>query len=147
MIRSTRRALALVACLAPGAAAQDSMKDWLARILDPATVGMTLPAGATMNRKITVDTIRYDRAHPEKKYAVYMVPLDKIGAAKADVARTLAIAPVSDTDDKGVEKHLFACTADAKCPAKAKGLTVAIFRSPWVDGMAQVQLEYSGATP
>jgi hypothetical protein len=147
MARWIGRALALVACTGTLVLAQDSMKDWLARILDPASVGMTMPEGATLNRKITVDTIRYDREHPERKIAVYMVPIDKLGDARAHVTRTLGIEPLSGTDAKGFERHLFDCTGPAKCPAPSKGLVVTIFRSPWVDGMAQIQLEHPRTKP
>jgi hypothetical protein len=127
--------------------AQDTMKDWLARILDPATVGLTAPEGATLNRKISVDTIHYDRDHPTKKIAVYMMPVDKMAAATTHFATALGIPAQSGTDSKGIEKHFFDCNGAAKCPAKAKGLTIAIGRSPWVDGMAQIQLELPGSTP
>ena len=137
----------LVLFLANTASAQDTMKDWLARILDPATLGVTPPAGATLNRKISVDTIHYDHDHPKKKIAVYMMPLDKIADAQSHFATTLGISGQSSTDSKGVAKHFFDCTGAAKCPEKAKGLTVAIGRSPWVDGMTQIQLEYPGSTP
>ena len=151
MVRRTQLALAAVLlCSLAGpsrAHAQDSMKDWLARILDPATLGVTPPEGATLNRKITVDTIHLDRDHPEKKIAIYMMPLDKLAVAKAHFATALGIDAQSGTDSKGVEKHFFDCRAQATCPAKAKGLTVAIGRSPWVDGMTQIQLEYPGSKP
>lgn len=128
--------------------AQESMKDWLARILDPATIDVAPYDGAALNRKLTVDSIRYEREHPEKKIAVYIGPLDKLPDAKAHFAKVLGIPAQSPgTDTKGVEKVFFDCTGAAKCPAKAKGLTIQLGRSPWVDGMMQIQFELPGSKP
>ena len=146
MIQRTLWLLALSLVFAATASAQDTMKDWLARILDLTAVGLTAPDGATLNRKISVDTIHYDRDHPTKKIAVYMMPIDKITEAKTHFATALGIPPKSGTDSKGIDTHLFDCTGAAKCPEKAKGLTISIGRSPWVDGMTQIQLELPGST-
>ena len=50
--------------------------------------------------------------------------------------------PRSDTDAKGNPRHLFVVTGEGGQPAKAKGLRISIMRSPWVDGMTQIQMEY-----
>lgn len=145
--RLLRTAVFTLGVCAGTAHAQETTKDWIARILDITTVGLTAPEGATLNRKISVDTIRYEKDHPEKKIAVYMMPLDKIGEARRHFAAGLGVDGQTGTDSKGFEKSFFDCTGAAKCPAKAKGLTITLSRSPWVDGMTQIQLELPGSKP
>src|SRR4030095_6752778 len=48
-------ALSLTAALALRAADAQGPQEWIKRILDPATIGVTMPPGAVMNRKLTVD--------------------------------------------------------------------------------------------
>lgn len=139
--------VALTLLLAVPATAQDTTKDWLARILDLTTVGLTAPEGATLNRKISVDTIRYEKDRPTVKIAVYMMPVDKIPDAAAHFEKVLGVKPLQDKDTKGFATYFFDCLGDAKCPAPAKDVTVKIARSPWVDGMTQIQVESPGKKP
>jgi hypothetical protein len=134
--------VALAATPVPTGAAE-STADWLKRILDPSTLGVTPFPGSTLNRKITVDTIRYDRsAPPAKRTAVYLVPVAEIDAAARYFTKALGTAPRSDTDAQGHRRHVFVVGGKDGEPPKARGLQVAVFRSPWVDGMAQIQMEY-----
>jgi len=138
--RSAVAALLLVTLIPPVLRAEESTADWIKRILDPSTIGVTPPPGSSLNKKITVDTIRYDRAAPPaKRTAVYMAPVATIDAAAKHFEDTLGVTPVADTDPKGMKRYLFTVT---ERPAQAKGLRITIFRSPWVDGMAQIQMEY-----
>src|SRR5215510_12401797 len=142
VMRRHRPFLLLVAILATPVfvRAEETTADWLKKILDPATLGVTPFPGSTLNRKITVDTIRYDRdAPPGKRTAVYMAPVAQIDAAAKYFEDTLGMKPRSDTDAKGNPRHLFVVTDK---PEKARGLRVLILSSPWVDGMAQIQMEY-----
>jgi hypothetical protein len=133
--------------LAVAGGAEEGARDWLARILDPASLGVTPPPGATLNRKLSVDTIRTDR-DPAKRIAVYTVPLDRMPAAVEHLRQALHVEPTrAGPDARGFERWGFALSGDGAFPPKAKGLTVGVFRSPWVDGMAQVQMEYVPPKP
>ena len=139
-------AVGLVLLLLGSAAAQETTADWKKRILDPKTIGITPFPGSTLNKKITVDTIRYDKAN--KRIAVYMVPLDKQKEVMGYFTKTLGVEPVKGPPDaKGYDRFLFSLTGDGKYPPQAKGLTVIIMRSPWVDGTAQIQMEYPPPAP
>jgi len=135
-----RLLVALWLAIAVPVAAEESTKDWLKRILDPVPLGVTPFPGSMVNKKITVDTIRYE-TNPEKRIVVYMIPVAQIAAAAAHFEKTLGTEPQKDTDAKNFERYLFTVTGEGGQPPKAKGLTVTIFRSPWVDDMAQIQME------
>lgn len=107
--------------------------DWLKRILDPATIGVTPFPGSKLNKKITVDTIRYE--DPSKRIAVYMAPLPELPKAVEYFTTTLGVKPT-----KEVDTFVFGLRGAGTYPPAAKGLVVTIQRSPWVDGMAQIQL-------
>jgi hypothetical protein len=140
MCANMRLIAALLLAIAVPAAAEESTKDWLKRILDPVPLGVVPFEGSVVNKKISVDTIRYE-TDPAKRIVVYTVPVARIGAAAAHFETTLGVAPEKDTDSKGVERYRFTVTGEGEQPPKAKGLTVTIFRSPWVDDMAQIQME------
>ena len=59
-------------------AAAQGPQDWIKRILDPAKVGVTMPADATMNRKLTVDYL--SKSDPPKEIAIYMMPIGQLKA-------------------------------------------------------------------
>lgn len=123
-----------------GAAAQETTGDWLKRILDPATIDVTPYPESQLNRKITVDTIRHD--DPGKRIAVYMAPLEKLKDAAEYFERTLRVTPTKGSDPRGFEFYRFVLQGEGQYPPKARGLTVTVLRSPWVDGKAQIQMEY-----
>jgi hypothetical protein len=138
-----RIVLLLAAALAASVHAEETTADWIKRILDPATIGVAPFPGSTLNRKITVDTIRYDRdAPPAKRTAVYTVPLAQLADAAHHFEQVLGMKAQSDTDPKGNPRHRFLVSGESGQPARAKGLRVTIERSPWVDGMGQIEMEY-----
>ena len=142
-----RRRLAVAwVCLAAVATvpAEETTADWLKRILDPTTIGVAPYPGSTLNKKVSVDTIRYDKdAPPTKRTAIYTAPLDQLDAIATHFETTLGTKPTTaDTDSKGVKHWTFAITGAPGQPAKLRGLTVVIERSPWVDGMAQITMTW-----
>jgi hypothetical protein len=122
------------------AGAQESTSDWIKRILDPATIDVKPYPESQLNRKITVDTIRHE--DPDKRIAVYMTPLDKLKEAADYFEKSLPFTPQKGSDPRGFEFYRFVLQGDGTYPAKAKGLTIMVMRSPWVDGKAQIVMEY-----
>jgi hypothetical protein len=124
-------------------AAQESPSDWIKRILDPASIGVTPYPESQLNRKITIDTIKTE--DPGKRIAVYFAPLDKMKAATDHFTKTLNVEP--QVFDMGTprERYLFKLAGEGKYPAKAEGLTVLIMKSPWVDDRTQITMEYVAA--
>ncbi len=107
-------------------------QDWIKRILDPAKIGVTVPDGAVMNRKLTVDYL--SKTDPPKELAIYMMPLDQLPAASAHFAKTLGVKPEVSGSDR-FEIHRFA--------VPAKGLTILCTRSQFVDNKLQIMMEYT----
>ena len=106
-------------------------QDWMKRILDPATIGLTVPEGATLNRKLTVDYL--SKEDPPTQMAIYMMPLDQLPAASAHFEKALGVKP--DKSGSGLfEIHRFA--------VPAKGLTIMLTRSQFVDNKLQITIEY-----
>src|SRR6185369_17684589 len=68
-----------VVILFTAVASAQSPADWIKRILDPATIGVTMPEGATLNRKLTVDYL--SKQDPPDEMAIYLMPLDQLHAA------------------------------------------------------------------
>ena len=131
-------ALAL-ACLGTSVAAE-STSDWLKRMLDPATIDVTPFPGSQLSKKISVDTIRHES--PNKRIAVYMVDLGQLNAAAEYFTKTLQTEPLKTKDPRGFDYYRFVLDDEGKYPKKARGLTITVMRSPWVDGKAQIQMEY-----
>lgn len=127
-------ALCLMAALALRAADAQGPQEWIKRILDPAKIGVTLPPGAVMNRKLTVDYL--SKADPPKEIAIYMMPLDELKQASAHFKSTLNVEP-KITGSGEFEIHRFEVTS-----GKAKGLMVMLTRSQFVDNKLQITLEY-----
>lgn len=120
----------LVALAASSAFAQGP-QEWLKRILDPAAIGLAVPPGAVMNRKLTVDYL--SKEDPPKQMAIYMMPLDQMAAASDHFKKELKVDPsVSGSD-------LFEIRRFA---APAKGLTIVLARSQFVDNKLQITIEY-----
>src|SRR5262245_65951707 len=72
-----------------------SPADWIKRILDPAKIGVTVPEGAAINRKLTVDYL--SKQDPPAEMAIYMMPLNQLHAAADHFKKTLGV-----TDRKSV---------------------------------------------
>jgi len=132
--------LVAIFLLASSAVAQETPQDWIKRILDPTTIGVTPFPGSELNRKITVDTIRLD--DPRKRIAVYMAPLDQLGAAADYFTKTLRVEPVTTGKNSPFERHVFRLAGEGKYPKQAEGLTILILRSPFVDNRTQITMEY-----
>lgn len=114
-------------------------QDWIKRILNPSSIGVTAPPGATENRKLTVDYL--SKTDPPLQMIIYMAPLDQLKAVSDHFAKALGIEPTV-TGSGEFEIHKFTCGAGGGCPATAEGLTVTITRSQFVDNKLQVTLEY-----
>lgn len=141
-MRSPLRTLILFVALTTVASlvVAQSPSEWIKRILDPATIGVTPPAGAKLNRKLTVDYL--SKADPPKKMAIYMAPLDELKAASEHFEKTLKIKPTVTGADSEFELHRFVLEGGGDYPQEAEGLTITISRSQWVDNKTQITLEY-----
>jgi hypothetical protein len=126
-------AVALAAVVAVSAEAQGP-QDWIKRILDPAKIGVTAPPGAVMNRKLTVDYL--SKADPPKEIAIYMMPLDQLKAASDHFKSTLHVDPAVSGNGM-FELHRFEVGT-----GPAKGLTITLTRSQFVDDKLQITMEY-----
>jgi len=122
------------------AAAQESPAQWLARIFDPASLGITQFPGAVLNRKLSVDAIVLERGG-NKRIAAFMIPPDQLNAAAAHFAKQFGVSAQVTGADSQYETHTFDFT-DGKGPAKLAGLRVVISRSQFVDNKGQITMEY-----
>jgi hypothetical protein len=109
-------------------------QDWIKRILDPAKIGVTPPPGAAMNRKLTVDYL--SKSDPPKEIGIYMMPLDQLQAASDHFRKALKVDP-KVTGSGEFEIHRFELTS-----GPAKGLTITLTRSQFVDNKVQITMEY-----
>ena len=141
---STRRLIVGAALVAATAAAETTAREWLTHVLDPSTVGVPPAPGAELNRKLSVDALRFEH-QPAKQIAVYLVPQGAAAAAAQHFATQLHVTLEQASLGKaGDQRWFFACRPGAGCPATAGTLSVAIFPSPWADGRAQIQMEIPG---
>ena len=124
----------VVIILLVGSATAQGPQDWIRRILDPAKIGVTPPADAVMNRKLTVDYL--SKSDAPKEIAIYMMPLDQLKKASDHFKATLHSDPAV-TGSGEFEIHRFDITS-----GKAKGLTVTLTRSQFVDNKVQITMEY-----
>ena len=117
--------------LAVSAVAQ-SPADWIKRILDPAKIGVSVPEGASLNRKLTVDYL--SKQDPPAEMAIYLMPLDQLHAASDHFKQTLGVAP--ETSGSGLfEIHRF--------NVPAKNLAIMLTRSQFVDDKLQITITYT----
>jgi hypothetical protein len=124
----------LVLSLATTPAHAQGPQEWIKRILDPSKIGVTPPPGAVMNRKLTVDYL--SKADPPKQIAIYMMPLDRLPAASDHFTAVLKVDPTI-TGSGEYEIRRFAVDA-----GQAKGLSITISRSQFVDNKIQITMEY-----
>ena len=127
------------------AGAQESTSDWIKRILDPKTLDVVPYPESQLNKKITIDTIRYE--DPSKRIAVYMTALEKLKDAADYFEKTLQMQAVKGSDPKGFDVYRFVLDDEGKFSPKAKGLSIMVMRSPWVDGKAQIVMVYVAPKP
>jgi hypothetical protein len=121
-----------VVILFTAVASAQSPADWIKRILDPATIGVTMPEGATLNRKLTVDYL--SKQDPPAEMAIYMMPLDQLQAASDHFKKTLGVTP--EVSGSGLfEIHRFT--------VPAKNLLIMLTRSQFVDNKLQIMMTYT----
>jgi len=126
------------------AAAQESPAQWIARIFDPASLGITQFPGATLNRKLSVDAIVLERGG-DKRIGIFIIPQDQLKAAAEHFAKQFSAAAQVTGADSQYETHTFDFTgakAQPTAPPKLAGLKVVITRSQFVDGKGQITMEY-----
>jgi hypothetical protein len=123
---------ALVLLLLTTSALAQGPQDWLKRILDPASIGVTAPDGAVMNRKLTVDYL--SKTDPPAQMAIYMMPLDQMAAASDHFEKTLGVKPET-TGSGQFEIRRFT--------VPAKGLVIVCTRSQFVDNKLQIMMTYT----
>jgi hypothetical protein len=135
---SASSAVILVLALLATSTYAQGPQEWIKRILDPAKIGVTPPPGAAVNRKLTVDYL--SKSDPPKEIAIYMMPLDQLKAASDHFKNTLKVEP-KVTGSGEFEIHRFEVTA-----GPAKGLTITLTRSQFVDNKVQITMEYVPAS-
>jgi len=135
-------AFALTASLAAGAGAQESPAQWMARIFDPASLGLTPFPGAVLNRKLSVDAIQLERGG-NKRIAIFIIAPDQLAAAATHVEKQVGVAPQVTGANSPYETYTFDFTAGTAPAAKLAGLRVVISRSAFVDNKGQITMEYT----
>jgi hypothetical protein len=145
MLRRVAFAVTLLVMSTSLAAAQESPAQWVARIFDPATLGITPFPGATLNRKFSVDAIALEHGG-DKRIAIYLMAPDQLKAAADHFSKQLGEQPKVTGADSQFETFTFDFT-DAKALAKFKGLRVVITRAQFADNKGQVTMEYQPPKP
>jgi hypothetical protein len=145
--RWVRRLLLLALCVAAATAgAQESPAQWIARIFDPATFGITPFPGAELNRKQSVDAIVLERGG-DKRIAIFIMPLDQLKAAADHFAKQFNTQPTVTGENSQYVAYTFDFTDSAKAQPKLIGLRVVVSRAQFVDGKGQVTMEYQPPKP
>ena len=140
MLRRVAYALTLFFVFTSLAVAQESPAQWVARIFDPATLGITPFPGATLNRKFSVDAIALEHGG-DKRIAIFLMAPDQLKAAAEHFAKQLGVPAQVTGADSPFETFTFDFT-DAKAPPKLKGLRVLISRAQFADNRGQITMEY-----
>ena len=144
-MRRVASALTVLLLCASLAAAQESPAQWVARIFDPATLGIASFPGAILNRKQSVDAIALERGG-DKRIAIYLTAPDQLKAAADHFATQFGVQPQVTGADSAFVTYTFDFT-DPKAPAKLKGLRVAISRAQFADNKGQITMEYQPPKP
>lgn len=145
MLRRIAYALTPLFLLTGVAVAQESPAQWVARIFDPATLGLTLVPGATVNRKFSVDAIALEHGG-DKRIAIYLIAPDQLKAAADQFSKQVGVPPQVTGADSPFETFTFDFT-DAQAPPKLKGLRVLISRAQFADNKGQITMEYQPPKP
>ena len=135
-------ALSICALAAVVAVGEESPAQWMARIFDPASLGIQQFPGATLSRKLSVDAIVLERGG-DKRIAAFLIPPDQLKAAADHFAKQFGVAPQVTGADSEFETYTFDFTGSAKAPPKLAGLRVVISRSQFVDNRGQITMEYT----
>ena len=136
----TIAALVTVGMLAAASFAAGSPAEWVKRILDPQKIGLTMPEGAVLNRKLSVDYISH--MDPPMEMAVYTMDLAKLSAAAEHFEKTLKVKPDS-TGSGELAIYRFDFTGSGEAPKGMKGLMIQIAKSQWIDGKLQITMQYT----
>lgn len=140
MLRRFVYALTFLLISTAVATAQESPAQWVARIFDPASLGIAQFPGATLNRKYSVDAIALERGG-DKRIAIFLIAPDQRKTAAQHFSKQFG-APAQVTGaDSQFETFTFDFT-DAKAPPKLKGLRVLISRAQFADNKGQITMEY-----
>ena len=140
MLRRVAYALTLFVMSTALAVAQESPAQWVARIFDPATLGITPFPGSTLNRKFSVDAIALEHGG-DKRIAIYLMAPDQLKAAAEHFAKQFGVTAQVTGADSAYETFTFDFS-DPKAPPKLKGLRVVISRAQFADNKGQVTMEY-----
>ena len=140
MLRRVTSALTLLLVSTAVAAAQESPAQWVARIFDPASLGIAQFSGATLNRKYSVDAIALEHGG-DKRIAIFIIAPDQLKASAEHFKKQLGVPPQVTGADSPFETFTFDLT-EAKAPAKLKGLRVLISRAQFADNKGQITMEY-----
>ncbi len=139
----THLAIVLVISLAAAGAtrAQESPSQILARIFDPASLGITNFPGAALNRKLSFDAIVLERGG-DKRIAAFIIPLDQLQAAADHFAKQFAVPAQASGANTEFVTYIYDFTSGDKAPPKLAGLRVLVSKSQFVDGKGQITMEY-----
>jgi hypothetical protein len=122
----------------------------MARIFDPATLGITQFPGADLNRKQSVDAIILERGG-DKRIAIFIMPLDQVKPAADHFAKQFAVQPTVTGADSSFVAYTFDFTDAGKMPGaaapKLAGLRVVVSRAQFVDGKGQITMDYLPPKP
>jgi hypothetical protein len=132
-------------CLLPfplSSHAQEGPAQWLARIFDPASLGITVPQNAALNKKLSVDAIVLERGGT-KRIAIYTIPPDQLKPAAEHFTKSFGGSPQVTGADSPYETYTFDFTGDGTAAPKLHGLRVLVSRSQFVDNKGQITMEYS----
>jgi hypothetical protein len=132
--------------IAASAQAQESPAQWLARVFDPASLGITQFPGATLNRKLSVDAIHLEQGG-DKRIGIFMIAPDQLKPAADHFAKQFSVQPAVSGADTPFITYTFDFTDAAKAPPKLAGLRVMVGHSPFVDNRGQITMEYSPPKP
>jgi hypothetical protein len=134
--------LALTLFASTALAQQESPAGWLARIFDPSTLGVQQYPGATLNRKLSVDTIHLEHGG-SKQISISLTAPDELERASAFFQKQFGVPPQVTGENTQYLTYTYDFTSGDKGPGKLKGLKVIIQRSPYVDNKGQIVMEYS----
>jgi len=141
MSRLRLYALALSLFASSALAQEESPAGWLARILDPSTLGVQQYPGAELNRKLSVDAIHLERGG-NKRISISLMAPDEIERASKFYEKQFGVPPQVIGEKTQSPTYIYDFTSGDKGPAKLKGLRVSITRSPYVDNKGQITMEY-----
>jgi hypothetical protein len=133
-------ALVTVGMLTATSSAAGSPAEWVKRILDPTKIGLTMPEGAVLNRKLSVDYISH--VDPPMEMAVYTMDLAKLKDAADHFEKTLKVKP-DGTGSGDLAIYRFDFTGPGEHPKGMNGLLIQIAKSQWIDNKLQITMQYT----